>query len=540
MIATRKLQAILTVTLSSLSLLCLYAQPSIDAIPNLTVPAGKSVVIPIFGATTNHWKLTYTAQSSLPEAVTARVHQDNPWLKLSVRNFGDMTFMLFRDQTPATVKFIADLADTSFYDGLKFHRVVSDFVIQTGDPLGDGSGGPDFSFSDEFNPTLIFSGNGQLAMANGGKDSNGSQIFVTIGPQRELDFNHTIFGQLVRGFDVLGKIAVTPTTNEVPMAPIVISQAGTVTNYADTVITLLGSSQVNATATITLTANDGHGGQFVRSFDVRVIPDSVNDPVILMSITNLITPINTPLKLPIGAIDLENDPIDYAAQLIAGSSNYATLTLSSNLLTITPRGGYQGPLYCLLGAREKNATSRGSTINPFDIDFITIGVGASPLTAVPTNIVAVPTSPLFNRAVAYFTAAPRAPTNFSANIIWGDFRATDADILQLAPGNYVAIGSHTYLSPGEFRISVDIADNFGATAHVESLAIVRPLLSLAQGLDPVTVTWPFKAAGFQLQAASQIASQTVWIPIRVSPEPNNFELTFPIDTTGRELFRLVR
>ena len=95
------------------------------------------------------------------------------------------------------------LVEANFYDNLTFHRVVPDFVIQGGDPPGDGTGGPGFQFDDEFHPDAIFTGDAQLAMANSGKDTNGSQFFVTIGPQRHLDFNHTIFGQLVRGRDVL-------------------------------------------------------------------------------------------------------------------------------------------------------------------------------------------------------------------------------------------------------------------------------------------------------------------------------------------------
>src|SRR5207237_3636763 len=123
---------------------------------------------------------------------------------------------------------------------LTFHRIKPGFVIQGGDPSGNGTGGPGFSFDDEFNSTAIYSGNGQLAMANAGKDTNGSQFFVTIGAQRALDFNHTIFGQLVRGFDVLNAIDAVPTnpTTDKPLTPVVITSAELVPDVSDAVVTL--------------------------------------------------------------------------------------------------------------------------------------------------------------------------------------------------------------------------------------------------------------------------------------------------------------
>src|SRR5262249_15400962 len=151
--------------------------------------------------------VTYTVTSSNPAiTVQARASQ-RTFLRLSVASFGDLTFQLFGDLAPRTVETISGFVKSKFYDGLTFHRIVPNFVVQGGDPSGDGTGGPGFKFDDEFNAQAIFSGNGQLAMANSGKDTNGSQFFVTIGPQRFLDFNHTIFGQLVRGFDILSRIA---------------------------------------------------------------------------------------------------------------------------------------------------------------------------------------------------------------------------------------------------------------------------------------------------------------------------------------------
>jgi peptidylprolyl isomerase len=107
-----------------------------------------------------------------------------------------------------------------FYDGLKFHRVVADFVVQGGDPHGDGSGGPGYEFIDEVEPTLHFDVAGVLAMANAGRDRNGSQFFVTLAPAPHLDGHHTIFGHVVFGMEVVQSMARQPRTGPDGSTPV--------------------------------------------------------------------------------------------------------------------------------------------------------------------------------------------------------------------------------------------------------------------------------------------------------------------------------
>jgi peptidyl-prolyl cis-trans isomerase A (cyclophilin A) len=156
-------------------------------------------------------------------------------------NHGDINLELFGDQAPQTVANFVGLASGSkqytdpstgtkktsrFYDGLTFHRVIDGFMIQGGCPLGTGTGGPGYKFADEFHPDLAFNRPYLLAMANAGPGTNGSQFFITLGPQQHLNRKHTIFGEVAdkSSRDVVNEISQVRTGRaDRPVNPVIIT-----------------------------------------------------------------------------------------------------------------------------------------------------------------------------------------------------------------------------------------------------------------------------------------------------------------------------
>ena len=130
-------------------------------------------------------------------------------------NMGTIEIELYAEQTPKTVENFVQHADSGYYNGIIFHRVIENFMIQGGDPTGTGRGGESIwgkPFADEIVPSLTFDKPGILAMANAGPNTNGSQFFITVAPTSWLDGKHTIFGQVIDGMDVVYAISRVPTS----------------------------------------------------------------------------------------------------------------------------------------------------------------------------------------------------------------------------------------------------------------------------------------------------------------------------------------
>ena len=168
-------------------------------------------------------------ESTLPTGVYAQF----------VTSEGNFTVRLFEQEAPKTVENFIGLAEGTkewtdprtnkkvkqpYYNGIIFHRVINGFMIQGGDPLGQGIGGPGYTFADEFHPKLRHSKMGVLSMANRGPNTNGGQFFITLGPTPHLDDRHSVFGEVVEGMDVVQRIGATPTDGrDRPLKEVVIN-----------------------------------------------------------------------------------------------------------------------------------------------------------------------------------------------------------------------------------------------------------------------------------------------------------------------------
>ena len=139
-------------------------------------------------------------------------------------NMGNFKVELFGDKTPLTVGNFIRLADKGFYNGLTFHRVIGNFMIQGGCPHGNGRGGPGYTIRDEFHPSLKHDSPGILSMANAGPNTGGCQFFITVAPTPWLDGKHAIFGKVIEGMDTVISISKQPADKfERPKTPVIIN-----------------------------------------------------------------------------------------------------------------------------------------------------------------------------------------------------------------------------------------------------------------------------------------------------------------------------
>lgn len=162
--------------------------------------AGMVVVLPLLllGACGSPRPKTYAAPPPM------KIDTSKKYTATIETRRGNLVLELFAKDVPRTVNNFVFLAREGFYDGTTFHRVIADFVVQGGDPTGTGGGTPGYSFADEFTSHTHVAG--ALSMANSGANTNGCQFFITLSHQHHLDGKHSVFGQLVKGADVLQKI----------------------------------------------------------------------------------------------------------------------------------------------------------------------------------------------------------------------------------------------------------------------------------------------------------------------------------------------
>lgn len=457
---------ILSFSVNELEKRLVMAAPVLGTIANVQVPAGKTLMIPVTATDADGDPLSYTVTGDNGQ-ILANVRAGHPFLKMSVQGYGDMVFQLFDDIAPNTVQTISSLVNQGFYDGLTIHRIVQNFVIQGGDPNGNGSGGPGFKFDDEFSPEAIFSGNGQLAMANSGKDTNGSQFFVTVGPQRFLDFNHAIYGQLVRGFDVLSSL-----NNATAPPNIVINSMSFVTDTTDTVLQLVAPS--TGTTQFTVTVTDPNGNTDTKTFSANTVTDTTNDPPILGPVSNVKSYTNKQIIIPLTSFDYENDAVVYQAAF-GTTPNPGTFVVNGSNIVLTPNPGYKGTFTFRVGVRQANAVSRGSTQDPFDIQDIQIQI-ADPFTTTSKTVTVNESASLADSVIGTFVPAyPKALTDYEATIDWGNGNTSSGQLTLLGNGTFEVRGTHYFFSRfGNYPVTITVRDKVDdVSAQILSTVVIN-------------------------------------------------------------------
>lgn len=158
-------------------------------------------------------------------AQTQTTPQEKNRLAVFETSMGTFTVELFEDKAPVTTRNFIELTEKGYYNGLIFHRVIDGFMIQGGDPEGNGTGGPGYTIKDEFHPNLKHDLAGVLSMANAGPNTGGSQFFITLDKTAWLDGKHAVFGKVINGMDVVKAIGKVKTgANNKPVEPVIIQK----------------------------------------------------------------------------------------------------------------------------------------------------------------------------------------------------------------------------------------------------------------------------------------------------------------------------
>lgn len=362
------------------------AQPRFTPIPASQLLAGSPLHVPLDGIDPSGQALSYTALVSDP-LVSATVIAGNRSLRIQVAAHGTMVFQLFDGRVRRATNRIATLADSGFYNGLIFHRIINDFIIQGGDPTGTGSGSPLGNFADKFHIDLQHNRSGLLSMAKSTDDTNDSQFFITEGVQRHLDFNHSIFGVLVEGESVrqqVSNVAVDPGNGDRPVVDVVMESVSTFVDTQNAVLMLKAPEGTTGAVDVTVTVQNTGGASTSQTFRVNVTPDTIDSPPFLADIPDITTPIDTEVSYQLVAIDVEGNPALFldqdamsanglAVPLQAPLSMQYTVDFNTGLLTVFPTRGISGP--------QRIAVATAVSANAVDYQVVTVvagGVSADP------------------------------------------------------------------------------------------------------------------------------------------------------------------
>ena len=372
--------------------------PGMATIATQTLLAGSPLMIPLDGFDPNGDDLTYSVTVNQTSPVlTATLRPRVGALKITVAGYGEMLIDTFDDLVPRVTERLKELADSGFYDGLTFHRVLNNFVIQGGDPTGTGSGGSTLGdFDDQFHVDLQHNRTGLISMAKTTDDTNDSQFFITEGAQRHLDYNHAIFGVLVEGESVRDAISNTPTNaSSKPVVDVIMQSVTVVEDKENAVLMLKVANGVIGEADVTIRATDPNGNFFEQTFHVNVTADATNSNPFLDDIPLIRTSQGTPISFNVQVFDADPNPpgqsIAYLSQSTLDANNLPvpytsnsnrltySVAIGTGLVNVTPTANFVGT--------EKITIATGITTSAIDYQVAPIEIvsSASNLTLSASN-----------------------------------------------------------------------------------------------------------------------------------------------------------
>lgn len=351
------------------------ATPYISPISNVTVRTGSPLHVPVDAYHPGAAPLTISVTSDNPNLISASVPSGNRSLRIST-DFGDMVFELFEDKAPRATSRVIQLAQSGFYNNLIFHRVIDGFMIQGGDPQGNGSGGSNLgNFDDQFHLDLQHNRSGVLSFAKSGDDTNNSQFFITAGPTRHLDSNHSVFGQLVDGESVRDAINKTAVgANDRPVNQVRMNQVTVLDDTENGLVLLKRVGNGTGTANITVTARDSQGNTTSRTFTATVAADNANAAPFLNDIPTLQVNSGSTLTHTLTSQDKDGDAPVYSVERQGNIQYDLGVNSQTGVVTLTPPSNFTGQLQFLAKVRQ---ASQATTQDTFDTQLVTVQVNAT-------------------------------------------------------------------------------------------------------------------------------------------------------------------
>lgn len=489
--------------------------PTFVPLPDTRVKSGSPLLVSLDGFDTQGGQLTYSVQvtpTTGSPGLTGRILANQRYARIRVRNFGDMVFQLFDDMAPRVAGHIADVAASDnperagtqpFYNDVIFHRVIDGFVVQAGDsgPAAGEGGSSLGDFDDQFHVDLQHNRRGLLSMAKTSDDTNDSQFFIIDQPidgldngsndgyPRHLDFNHSIFGVIVEGQDILERISNVALTGSTPTTPVVI-ESFEVFNGLDNGVLLLKATGTSGEANVAVTVRDAQNNSFTRTFKVTVGDDTINGSPFLEDIVNRrVTAGSGPVQFNLTGRDVENTAINFQSSTPPAASGTAAIstatvtptnTTAATTLTVTPSAGFVGVIPVTVIAYTNDALLTGTTL---------------------TNALAGQFDGQLDRQVLTLTVAPTAPTVDLAAASDSGFSNTDNVTNVLRPSitiNGVTNGAVVKLFDGNTQIgqatatgtSVTITLTSDLSASVHNLSATQTVNSIESDRSaavPVTI-----------------------------------------------------